>query len=1120
MTTPLRPYPPLIGPYRVLRPIGRGGAAAVYEVEHPRTGEHQALKLLTHALSSVRFEREYRTLATLNHPNIVRVYDYGFTDDSYPYLTMELLDGVPAQAHAKACGRAGATTRTAEVLRIGALVADALGYLHQHHIVHRDLKSSNVLVLSNGGVKLLDLGTARLLNSNEGITRQGEFIGTFTYASPEQLTGQQVDHRSDLYSLGVLLYRLLTGRRPFEIDDPQEQARHHIEVMPMPPMEAVPSLPPPLSAFVMQLLAKRPDERPPSARLVSETLRHSGLATPPLTLGPPWVGTLPLVGRAMEMGALSQILDQAIPGSMLILLGPAGSGRGRLIEEAVARAHNRGAAVHEAAFPGPSGLGALVQVAWSVSRDLSKDGHTDPSFATLRDASPSPPAAARLVLFLELLSMLRQRSGADGRSVLVAMRRLDRARHLALQAIQALRMRAAEGGIPLLFVGSAEADANGDPPAILRHAFPEARWLRVPPLSPAETGLLVSAMLGTDPPPPQLSQRLHEATGGWPGRVEALVRAGARAGAKARGRLALPPSVGQAIGLHLQNLSRVCGRVCEALTVAGGEANTDLLSHVSGLPSLELRAGLLALVRERIVESLDDGGVETWRFRLSDSVAVVAATLTDERQDEMRERVAASLATAPPTANKVRLLVASRHIEPAISEAVPWAERWLEDGQPTEVLGILAPLVDRAQEAPTVTVALLARLFLCYGRALTAVDPEDPTCDRALAQAMAMATEPARRGEVDLYTAALYRRRGQVDRARGRLARANRLLEAAQAPRLRALARLYRGADALERGDLNAAAQSFEEARKGGERSGDLRCAARARLGSCSVLLSLGELDDTERHLNRVGASLARNQDDRGQWAAARHQTLVMRLQGRFSEARRTISRHREAARLTGHGDDFAALVISQVEIELDLGRWDEAQRLVAQLDALGPPTLSVRLAAGRARSVARLLLAQGRRSEALDMVEAPLELARAQGLAVPAAVLTAWRGVATRDVASGEEDLLSAVQQLQAVGHRPGLVEAVVVTALHTGAGYYPVQTLEILKPWAEAQSARGVRLVLSAMAAQRAAAAGDRAEAAAHARDAEAQFQTLEGMQETIDREALAHHPWRRRWQEWLQV
>ena len=314
MTTPLRPYPPLIGPYRVLRPIGRGGAAAVYEVEHPRSAERLALKLLTHAMSSARFEREYRTLAALNHPNIVRVFDYGFTDDSYPYITMELLDGVPAQAHAKACGKPGSTTRTAEVLRIGALVADGLSYLHQHRIVHRDLKSSNVLVLSNGGVKLLDLGTARLLGSDEGITRQGEFIGTFTYASPEQLTGQPVDHRSDLYSLGVLLYRLLTGRRPFEIDDPQEQARHHIEVMPSPPIEAASSLPPSLSAFVMQLLAKRPDERPPSARLVSETLRHSGLCAPPLVLGPPWLGTLPLVGRAPETALISQLVSEARPG--------------------------------------------------------------------------------------------------------------------------------------------------------------------------------------------------------------------------------------------------------------------------------------------------------------------------------------------------------------------------------------------------------------------------------------------------------------------------------------------------------------------------------------------------------------------------------------------------------------------------------------------------------------------------------------------------------------------------------------------------------------------------------------------------------------------------------------
>ena len=213
--------PARIGPYRVVRPLARGGMAAVFEVEEPETGRRFAAKLLgRRGMASTRFRREYRALTRMNHPNIVRVYRFGIADGDQPYITMELLDGVPAQVHAKASGRPGSKERTAEVVRITVCIADALAYLHARGIIHRDLKSSNVLVMSDGSVKLLDFGTAHLQRGGDEITSHGEFVGTFAYASPEQLKGEEVDSRSDVYSFGVLFYRLLTGKRPFEA--PQE----------------------------------------------------------------------------------------------------------------------------------------------------------------------------------------------------------------------------------------------------------------------------------------------------------------------------------------------------------------------------------------------------------------------------------------------------------------------------------------------------------------------------------------------------------------------------------------------------------------------------------------------------------------------------------------------------------------------------------------------------------------------------------------------------------------------------------------------------------------------------------------------------------------------------------
>lgn len=267
--------PTHIGPYRVERLIAHGGVAAVYEVAHPDSGLRFAAKVLARdAAGGVRFAREYRALARVDHPGVVRVHRYGHTDEGHAYLLLELLDGVAAQVRVKATGRPGDPARTAEAARIGRDVAEALAHLHGRGILHRDVKSSNVLVLRDGAVKLLDFGTARLLRGAESITLSGEFVGTWAYASPEQVRGDRVDARSDLYGLGVLLYRMLTGRRPFEADTPQGYGRLHLEEAPSSLRAVVPALPEALDALVLRMLAKAPDDRPAGAAEVAEALRR------------------------------------------------------------------------------------------------------------------------------------------------------------------------------------------------------------------------------------------------------------------------------------------------------------------------------------------------------------------------------------------------------------------------------------------------------------------------------------------------------------------------------------------------------------------------------------------------------------------------------------------------------------------------------------------------------------------------------------------------------------------------------------------------------------------------------------------------------------------------------
>ena len=257
----------------MLHTVARGGTATVYAVVDPQSGERFAIKMLTEpGPSVVRLIQEYRALTRIDHPNIVRVYELGHCTKGLPYVVMELVDGVAAQVRVKRMGPPGAPARTVGAVRIAYEIALALGHLHARGMVHRDLKSSNVVVRSDGCAKLLDFGTVMLVNAPEAHVPTNEFVGTFAYASPEQITGEAVDARSDLYSLGVLLFRMLCGRLPFDVEDPHELAQSHLGSPPPDPAVLVPVLPRSLADLVLMLLQKHPADRPQDASSVADRL--------------------------------------------------------------------------------------------------------------------------------------------------------------------------------------------------------------------------------------------------------------------------------------------------------------------------------------------------------------------------------------------------------------------------------------------------------------------------------------------------------------------------------------------------------------------------------------------------------------------------------------------------------------------------------------------------------------------------------------------------------------------------------------------------------------------------------------------------------------------------------
>jgi eukaryotic-like serine/threonine-protein kinase len=251
------------GRYRIVRKLGAGGMADVYLAEDQELGRRVAIKILNgrHANDDQfieRFRREAKNAAALNHPNIVSIYDRGEAEDTY-YIAMEYLDGRTLKE--LIVGHGQAPVRVA--VEYARQILSALRFAHRHGIVHRDIKPHNVLVDREGRVKVTDFGIARAGTSQ--MTETGSIVGTAQYLSPEQARGGEVDQRSDLYSLGVVLYELLTGKTPFEGETPVEIAMKHLSNTPQTPSELRSDIPPELDMVILRALAKDPDDRYQSA---------------------------------------------------------------------------------------------------------------------------------------------------------------------------------------------------------------------------------------------------------------------------------------------------------------------------------------------------------------------------------------------------------------------------------------------------------------------------------------------------------------------------------------------------------------------------------------------------------------------------------------------------------------------------------------------------------------------------------------------------------------------------------------------------------------------------------------------------------------------------------------
>ncbi|MEU6194300.1 protein kinase [Streptomyces sp. NPDC047061] len=403
----------IAGRYRLKTAIGRGAMGEVWRAYDEMLGRPVAVKLLlaqhTDPTAAARFRLEAQTAGRLQHPNVVGVVDFG-EQEGRLFLVMELVEGDSLH---RVLAQAGSLPAE-EVARIAAQAAAGLAVAHEQGIVHRDIKPGNLLLDAVGSVKIGDFGIARFMDDPGGaLTATGQIVGTSLYIAPERALGQPAGPPSDVYSLGCVLYQLLTGRVPFNAESAIAVLHHHLDTPPVPPRELGVGLPPAFENYLLGLLAKRPEDRPTARQTAEWFAAGSWRGRPePLPAAAPRTASRPAPRPAPEPGATASGAPAGAwpetglpPGSVTTYAfpstaagaAPAHRGRrrqrtgGRTVSARRSRTVSAVAAV--VIF-----LGALlVGIAWFSPDHSSADTPaTDPSSATNQapgtPSSPNPPA--------------------------------------------------------------------------------------------------------------------------------------------------------------------------------------------------------------------------------------------------------------------------------------------------------------------------------------------------------------------------------------------------------------------------------------------------------------------------------------------------------------------------------------------------------------------------------------------------------------------------------------------------------------------------------------------------------------------------------------------------------